>query len=30
MRLAKDSADRKEIASIAAELDGLTPAWPEN
>jgi hypothetical protein len=30
MRLAKDSADRKEIASIAAEFDGLTPAWPEN
>lgn len=30
MRLAEDSADRKQIASIAAEFDELTPAWPEN
>lgn len=28
-RLASDAADRREIASIAAELDSLTPPWPE-
>jgi hypothetical protein len=27
-RLGGDAADRREIASIAAELDALTPAWP--
>lgn len=30
IRLAKDSADRKEIGLIAVELDGLMPAWTEN
>lgn len=28
LRLAGDPADRRELAAIAAELDGLTPAWP--
>ena len=30
VRLAKDSADLEEIASIAADFDGLTPSWPED
>jgi hypothetical protein len=29
-RLANDSADLREIASVAADFDGLTPPWPEN
>lgn len=29
LRLAGDDADRRELAAIAAELDGLTPAWPD-
>lgn len=28
-RLASDSADLTEIASISADFDGLTPSWPE-
>lgn len=29
-RLAADAADRAELAAIGAELDTLTPAWPED
>lgn len=29
-RLARDGADRRELAAIAADLDGLTPVWPED
>jgi hypothetical protein len=28
-RLASDAADRRELAALAADLDMLTPAWPE-
>jgi hypothetical protein len=28
-RLARDPADRRELAAIRTELDGLMPAWPE-
>lgn len=28
-RLASDAADRRELATVAADLDGSTPAWPE-
>lgn len=28
-RLAADAGDRAELAAIAADLDTLTPAWPE-
>lgn len=28
-RLAGDAADRRELAAVAADFDGLTPAWPE-
>ena len=30
VRLATDAADRRELATIAADLDALTPAWPED
>jgi Ribbon-helix-helix protein, copG family len=30
LRLANDEADRREMAAIAADLDGLTPAWPDS
>ena len=30
VRLAADAADRHELATIAADLDVLTPAWPED
>jgi hypothetical protein len=29
-RLAGDGADRRELAALAAELDSLTPPWPED
>jgi len=29
LRLASDDADRRELAALAADLDMLTPAWPE-
>jgi len=28
-RLAADPDDLRELVAIGAELDGLTPAWPE-
>ncbi len=28
-RLAGDASNRREIAAVAAELDPLTPDWPE-
>lgn len=28
-RLAGDACDRAELAAIAADLDALTPGWPE-
>jgi hypothetical protein len=28
-RLGSDPADRRELAALAADLDGLTPVWPE-
>jgi len=28
-RLAGNAADRRELAALAAELDELTPVWPE-
>ncbi len=28
-RLAADADDRRELAALAADLDSLTPAWPE-
>jgi hypothetical protein len=27
-RLAADTADRRELAALAADLDALSPAWP--
>jgi hypothetical protein len=30
VRLAADTADRRQLATIAADLDALTPAWPED
>jgi hypothetical protein len=30
LRLAADPDDRRELASIAAEMDALAPAWPED
>jgi hypothetical protein len=29
-RLAADADDRRELALLTAELDALTPAWPED
>ena len=28
-RLASDDADRRELKALAADLDVLTPAWPD-
>jgi hypothetical protein len=28
-RLTADATDRRELAALAAELDALTPVWPE-
>jgi hypothetical protein len=30
LRLAADPDDRRELALIAAEMDTLAPAWPED
>jgi hypothetical protein len=29
LRLASDAGDRRELAELAADFDGLTSAWPE-
>jgi hypothetical protein len=28
-RLAADASDRRELMALAADLDALTPTWPE-
>lgn len=29
LRLANDMVDRRELAALAADFEGLIPAWPE-